>query len=354
MAEKIKVLVVDDASFMVKAISEILNSDPDIEVVGSAKNGKLALEQIKLLHPDVITLDVDMPVMDGIKAVRHIMLECPVPIVMLSSLFSNGAISFEALRLGVVDFLPKPSGAISRDIHQSKQQILERIKLAYSVNIKNVHRVRIQPLKAEEKLNHSDEYQHLDHLLLVGTTLGGPNTSIRLFSQLSPKLATAAIVIQEVSPKILPAFAEEFNKYSAWHIREVTDGALLEAGVCYIGSNDYTLTIKTNENNQFYIALSDTKEKPLNNLFSSAAKIFNGQTIGVLLTGLGDDGSEGFSSIKKYSGVTLAQRSETCVYPNLVECAKEKGVVDKVIDQSDLVTEIEMLIKDHESDLLLS
>ncbi|MCK5926216.1 MAG: response regulator, partial [Methylococcales bacterium] len=187
MAEKIKVLVVDDASFMVKAISEILNSDPDIEVVGSAKNGLLALEQIKLLHPDVITLDVDMPVMDGIKAVRHIMLECPVPIVMLSSLFSNGAISFEALRLGVVDFLPKPSGAISRDIHESKQQIIERIKLAYSVNIKNVHRVKIQPFSAQNKLNHN-EYQHLDHLLLVGTTLGGPNTSIRLFSQLSPKL----------------------------------------------------------------------------------------------------------------------------------------------------------------------
>lgn len=353
MAEKIKVLVVDDASFMVKAISEILNSDPDIEVVGSAKNGLLALEQIKLLHPDVITLDVDMPVMDGIKAVRHIMLECPVPIVMLSSLFSNGAISFEALRLGVVDFLPKPSGAISRDIHESKQQIIERIKLAYSVNIKNVHRVKIQPFSAQNKLNHN-EYQHLDHLLLVGTTLGGPNTSIRLFSQLSPKLATAAIVIQEVSPKILPAFAEEFNKYSPWHIRQVTDGALLESGVCYIGSNDYTITIKSNDNNQFYISLSETNKKPLDNLFSSAAEIFKGQTIGILLTGLGDDGSEGFSSIKKNSGVTLAQKSETCVYPNLVECAKEKGVVDKVIDQSDLVTEIELLIKTHDDDLFLS
>ncbi|MCK4493870.1 MAG: response regulator [Methylococcales bacterium] len=353
MAETIKVLVVDDASFMVKAISEILNSDPEIEVIGSAKNGKLALEQIKLLHPDVITLDVDMPVMDGIKAVRHIMLECPVPIVMLSSLFSNGAISFEALRLGVVDFLPKPSGAISRDIHESKQQIIERIKLAYSVNIKNVHRVKIQPFSAQNKLNHN-EYQHLDHLLLVGTTLGGPNTSIKLFSQLSPKLATAAIVIQDVSPKILPAFAEEFNKYSPWHIREVTDGALLESGICYIGSNNYTITIKRNENNQFYIELSETKEKPLNNLFSSAANVFQGQIIGVLLTGIGDDGSEGFANIKKHSGVTLAQQSETCVYPNLVECAKEKGVIDKIIDQSALMTEIEMLIKDHSNDLLLS
>lgn len=126
MAEKIKVLVVDDASFMVKAVSEILNSDPDIEVVGSAKNGLQALEKIKELSPDVITLDVDMPIMDGIRTVRHIMLECPVPVVMLSSLFSNGTITFDALRLGVVDFLPKPSGAISQDIHKAKQQIIDR------------------------------------------------------------------------------------------------------------------------------------------------------------------------------------------------------------------------------------
>ena len=127
--EKIKVLVVDDASFMVKAISNILNSDPDIEVVGSAKNGLEALTKIKELKPDIITLDVDMPIMNGITAVRHIMLECPVPIVILSSLFTNGAISFEALRLGVVDFLPKPSGAISKDIHIAKQHIIDRVKM---------------------------------------------------------------------------------------------------------------------------------------------------------------------------------------------------------------------------------
>ncbi|MFI3221209.1 MAG: response regulator, partial [Methylococcales bacterium] len=150
--KKIKVLVVDDADFMIKAVSEILNSDDDIEVVGSAKNGLQALEKIKELAPDVITLDVDMPIMDGLRTVRHIMLECPVPIVMLSSLFSNGAITFEALRLGVVDFLPKPSGAISQNIHTAKQQIIDRIKNAVSVNIHNIHRVRVNPINEANKL----------------------------------------------------------------------------------------------------------------------------------------------------------------------------------------------------------
>ncbi len=351
MAEKIKVLVVDDASFMVKAISEILNSDPDIEVVGSAKNGQLALEQIKALKPDVITLDVDMPVMDGIKAVRHIMLNCPVPIVMLSSLFSNGAISFEALRLGVVDFLPKPSGAISQDIHNAKQQIIKRIKIAVSVNIHNIHRVKIQPINEINDLENYYGFQNLDHLLLLGTTLGGPNTSIRLFSQLSPKLSTAAIVVQEISPKILSAFVEEFDKYSSWNMREAVDGTILESGFCYIASNEYAISIEVNDNNEVFLKLLDPVEKPLNKLFSSAAQVFGKYTIGVLLTGIGDDGSEGFLTIKEKLGVTIAQKSNTCVYPNLVECAVRKGLVDRVVEESDLSNEIEALINEHTDDL---
>jgi len=350
VAEKIKVLVVDDASFMVKAISEILNSDPDIEVVGSAKNGQLALEQIKALKPDVITLDVDMPVMDGIKAVRHIMLECPVPTVMLSSLFSNGAISFEALRLGVVDFLPKPSGAISQDIHNAKQQIIKRIKIAVSVNIHNIHRVKVQPTNELNELENYYGFQNLEHLLLLGTTLGGPNTSIRLFSKLSPKLSTAAIVVQEISPKILSAFVEEFDKYSGWNIREAIDGSILESGVCYIASNEYATTIDVNENNEVILKLSEAVKKPLNKLFSSAAQIFGDHTIGVLLTGIGNDGSEGFLSIKEKLGVTIAQKSDTCVYPNLVECAVEKGLVDRVVEESNLANEIETVINERTND----
>jgi two-component system chemotaxis response regulator CheB len=344
VAEKIKVLVVDDARFMVNAISEILNADSTIEVIGFASNGQLALEKIKMLQPDVITLDVDMPVMDGIKAIRHIMLECPVPIVMLSSLFTNGAIVFEALRLGVVDFLPKPSGAISQDIYQEKQKIIARVKIAAAINITNIHRVRIQPIKALNSLTSHYDFQHLERLLVLGTTLGGPNTSMGIFSKLCPKLSTAAIIVQEISPKILPAFVTEFNKYSAWKICEATEGSLLESGVCYVASNQYALTVEVNANNEFFLKRSELIEKPLTTLFSSAANVFGKQTIGVLLTGVGDDGWEGFLTIKKMLGITLAQKSERCVYPNLVECAIEKGTVDKIVTESELVNELEALM----------
>lgn len=351
MTQKIKVLVVDDASFMVKAISEILNSDPDIEVVGFAKNGLLALEKIKELRPDVVTLDVDMPIMDGIKAVRHIMLECPVPVVMLSSLFSNGAISFEALRLGVVDFLPKPSGAISQDIHKAKQQIIDRIKMAVSVNLHNIHRVKIKPINEFDKLDDYYGLQELEHVLLMGTTLGGPNTCIRIFSELPTRLSTAAIVVQEISPKILPAFVQEFDKYANWHIREAVDGGILEAGVCYIASNEYSLTVVMNDHQEACLQIGTAVAKPLNVLFSSAATVFGRHAIGVLLTGIGDDGSDGFSAIRDRLGVTLAQRSETCVYPNLVQCAMERGLVDRVVDESNLADEIETLVNEYASTL---
>jgi two-component system chemotaxis response regulator CheB len=344
--KKIKVLVVDDANFMIKAVSEILNSDDGIEVVGSAKNGLQALEKIKELAPDVITLDVDMPIMDGLRAVRHIMLECPVPIVMLSSLFSNGAITFEALRLGVVDFLPKPSGAISQNIHTAKQQIIDRIKNAVSVNIHNIHRVRVNPINETNKLENYG-FQTLEYLLLIGTNLGGPNTNIRIFSTLSPKLATSAIIVQEISPKMLPAYVKEFDKYARWNICEATDGAVLEAGVCYVASNEYTLNIEINHLDQAVIKINEHSDNPLDKLFASAASVFGTHTVGVLLTGIGNDGSKGFKEIKSKAGVTIAQQSNTCVYPNLTECAIEQGLVDNVLLDKNLPSGIEALIKEH-------
>lgn len=341
--KKIKVLVVDDARFMVKAISDILNSDADIKVIDSAKNGLIALDKIKELKPDVITLDIDMPVMDGITTVRHIMLECPVPVVILSSLFKNGAISFEALRLGVVDFLPKPSGAISKDIHNSKQQIIDRVKIATSINISNIHRIKLVK-DFESKLNNPIN-DRLKHIILLGTTLGGPNTSIRLFSKLPSNLSAAAIIVQEISQKILPAFVIEFNQYTSWNMREVYDGAFLEAGVCYIASNQCSIKIAINADGKQYLKISNSANNPLNKLFSSAAQIFAQNTIGILLTGTGNDGAEGFFHIKERLGTTMAQQSNTCVYPNLTQYAIEAGLVDNVFQEENLANEIETIIK---------
>lgn len=336
----IRVLIVDDASFMVKAIGELLEQAPGIKVVGNARNGKEALEKISILRPDVITLDIDMPVMDGLRAMRHIMIQSPVPVVVLSSLFRDGAVTFEALRLGVVDFLSKPSGAVSQDIHQAKQKIVDRIKIAAEVQIENVRRVKLQRHDTREALSECYGYRNLEYLIVVGTTLGGPNTSLRLFSHLPVNLPAAVVLMQEISPQILPAFAKHFDEYVPWKIEAVTDEVLLTPGVCYVSSNEYSLQVDVNPDNEPILKIGPMVQEPLNRLFSSAASIFGQNTIGVLLTGIGGDGVKGFANIRQAMGVTIAQDGHSCVYPNLTECATKAGVVDIVVDEKQLAPTI--------------
>lgn len=340
MHNKIKVLIVDDASFMVKALRDILDSDHDIEVVGSARNGKDAVEKIKKLRPDVITLDVDMPVMDGIQAIRHIMIECPVPIVMLSSLFAHGDITFEALRLGVVDFLPKPSGAISTDIHTQRAELVERVKLAASIKLHNVQRVRLNKIDARENIASRYQYQSLDYLIAIGTTLGGPGSIIRLLSALPQNVPAAIIATQDIEPKILPEFVNEFDQYSPWKIEVGTRSTVLQQGVCYICSTRAPMKVGVNAQNEPLLVPLESDESPLNALFTSAANVFENHAVGVLMTGHGDDGKEGFAAIQKQRGFTLAQETKTCVYPNLTQCAIDSGVVDKIVSISDLSSQL--------------
>ena len=336
MQEDIKVLVVDDAAFMRKAIVDVLESDTQLSIVGTARNGQEGLDQIKTLNPDVITLDIDMPIMDGLTSIRHIMIETPVPIVVLSSLFSDGAITFDALRLGVVDFIPKPSGAVSTDIDQSRQQLIDRIKLASAVNLDNIRRVRLNRWDRQAHFSDLYGYHPLEYLLTLGTTLSGPNTVIRMLANLPPTLPTAVVAVQEISPKIIGAFVRQFDNSVPWRVREVEDGLPIEQGTCYISSYQNAVRIRTNTEGLPCLEVVGSEQDPLNMLFASAADTFQQNTVGVLLTGIGNDGAEGFSHIRELSGVTLAQDTQCCVYPNLTHHAIQRGTVDIVLDEIEL------------------
>ncbi len=331
----IKVLIVDDAAFMRKAISSMLEDDPLIEVVGTAANGQEGLEQIEKLNPDVVTLDIDMPIMDGITSIRHIMIESPVPVVVLSSLFSDGAITFDAMRLGVVDFIPKPSGAVSTDIDRSRKHLIDRIKLASEVNLGNIRRVRLPRTETGKNLEYY-AYQPLDYLLVLGTTLSGPNTIIRLLANLPPSLPTAVVVSLEMSPKVLSAFVERFDTLVNWEICEARDEMQLKQGHCYISSIHNKVQVQTGSDGNIYLRTAETETEPLNQLFSSAADVFQQNTIGILLTGIGTDGAEGCAHIQKLSGITMAQNTQTCVYPNLTDNAIKSGCVNTVLNETKL------------------
>lgn len=343
--KNINVIVVDDSAFMRKAVTEILQSDSNIKVVGAAKNGLEALTMVENLNPDVIVLDIDMPVMDGLTSLRHMMIKSPTPAVVLSSLFADGAVTFEALRLGVVDFVPKPSGAISENIGLAKQNLIERVKMAQSVNMENVRRVKISRWNYKDHLMDLYRFRSLDYILTIGTTLSGPNTVIRLLSNLSPKIPASLVVVQEISPKIIDSFVRKFDEYVPWKVEVAQHNRVLEQGVCYISPTEKSLSVQINGNGEACLSYTNSKRKPLDLLFSSAAEVFKENTIGVLLTGVGDDGAKGLADIRKVSGVTLAQEAQTCVYPNLTDHAVKSGVVDIVLNETKLSKAIETIMK---------
>ena len=334
-ARKIKVLIVDDASFMRKAIFKMLEGDSQIEVVGTANNGQEGLEQIHKLKPDVVTLDIDMPIMDGITSIRHIMIKSPVPVVVLSSMFSDGAITFDALRLGVVDFIPKPSGAVSTDIDRSRQHLIDRIKLASEVNLGNIRRVRLPQWNTDQDPADYD-YQPMDYLLAVGTTLSGPNTIIRLLANLPPNLPTAVVVVVEMAAKVLEAFVERFNMLVPWEVVVAKDGMPLKPGTCYISSCLESIRVRELADGTICLQKMENSSEPLNQLFMSAADVFQRNTIGVLLTGIGTDGADGFSHIRELNGVTMAQDTKSCVFPNLTDNAIKRGTVSNILNESEL------------------
>lgn len=343
MNRKIRVLIIDDALFMRKAIGDILKSDPELEVIDTARNGLEGLEKIRKLNPDVVTLDMDMPIMDGLTSIRHIMIKSPIPIVVLSSLFYDGVITFDALRLGVVDFIPKPSGAISTDINTSKQVIIDRIKMATSVRIENIRRVRLKAYDNDESVAQNlyaftemSPEMSIDRLIAIGTNLSGPNTVIRLMSQIPNTLPASVIVVQEISPRILPSFVEQFDRYTPWRVEVAEKGKTLKPGVCYIHSNEYRLRIVPNDQGHPAIEISERTTDPLNHFFASAADVFGPKTIGVMLTGTGIDGATGFSKIREKAGITIAQDKKCCVYPNLTENVVEQNLVDMVIEEEKL------------------
>ena len=344
MSEKVRVLVIDDAGFMVKALTQMLAEDDDIEVVGAARNGEEGLQKIVDLKPDVVTLDVDMPIMDGISTVRHIMIKSPVPVVMLSSLFEHGDITFEALRLGVVDFLPKPSGAISKDIMQVKNKIVDRVKIAASQKTENVRRVKLPHIDDVGESINRYRYQSLDCVVVIGTTLGGPNTVVNLMTHLAPDLPVTVVVVQELAPQVMPAYVKKFAEHSPWKVQLAKPGMVLEQGVCYISAYQDPVTIALDKEKGACLAPAWAEGQPLDNVFSSAAEVFVDNVIGVLLSGVGNDGQEGFSSIKRHSGTTMAQATNTCVYPNLTQCAIEHGVVDDIVDAGNLVGHLKAVV----------
>lgn len=350
MDKNIRVLVVDDSAYMRKVISTMLEDDPGITVLDTARDGLDALEKAKLLKPDVITLDIEMPKMDGLTALQRIMEELPTAVVMVSSLtMESSEITMKALSLGAVDFVPKPSGAISLDIHKVKEDIISKVKTASRVSLQKLryNRVNLKPVHKETPLNVVPKYEvKAARVVLIGSSTGGPGALQQVITALPENLNAGVLVVQHMPPGFTNSLAKRLDDISAINVKEAEIGDVIQHGHVYVAPGGYHMTVKDNG------VIDLNQEPPQHSVrpaadvtFESAVKTYGSKLVGVILTGMGFDGARGMDLLKKAGGKTIAQDESTSIVYGMPKVVVEMGNADKVLPVQEIADAIVAMVR---------
>ncbi|ASP40569.1 chemotaxis response regulator protein-glutamate methylesterase [Bacterioplanes sanyensis] len=333
----IRVLVVDDSGFFRRRVSEIINSDPRMEVIGLADNGRQAMEQNEKLKPDVITMDYEMPVMDGITAVRNIMQSRPVPVLMFSSLTFEGArVTLDALEAGALDFLPKNFDAIAKNSAQIRQTLTD--KIAAVANSRRRALTESTPPPRPAVVKRGSLSGQVD-LVVIGTSTGGPAALQSLFKTIPAGFRTPIIIIQHMPGSFTKAFAERLNRMSPLSVKEAEDGERIEAGHVYVAPGGMQLMVDKRNGGSIHIRESDERvnyRPSVDIAFASAAKHYGRRTLALILTGMGADGREGARLLKQQGATVWAQNEETCVIFGMPMAVIKEGLSDEILALPDI------------------
>lgn len=339
----IRILIVDDSAFMRKLLSDLFSSEPDFLVVDTARNGQDAVDKVKQFNPDVVTMDVEMPIMNGIQALEIIMREKPTPIVMLSSLTSAGAdATLAALELGAVDFVAKTAGAIS-SIAGIGNEILSKCRAASKANMPQLSKHKVNS-PSITNLTLSPMVSTSEQILTIGTSTGGPRALQEVITRLPGNLPCGVVIVQHMPPGFTKSLSERLNSLSALTVKEAEHNDVIRPGMVFIAPGNYHMTVEREGNNKVVKLNQDPPiggHRPaVDPMMESVAKIYGGRTVGVILTGMGHDGAKGIQAIKKQQGYTIAEDQSTAVVFGMPKSAIELGVVDKVVPLSSIAAEI--------------
>jgi two-component system chemotaxis response regulator CheB len=335
MKERVRVLVVDDSALMRKLIPLILERDPDIEVVGTAMDGAFALRKIGELHPDVVTLDLEMPRMDGIETLRMIMRDAPLPVIVFSTHSKEGAYStFKALALGAIDFVAKPKDAAAGHLDPIAYQLIEKIKVAKRAGgPKKLPRVEQEAGPPPKK--RARAALPPNRIIAIGISTGGPNALQYVLSQIPGDIPATFVIVQHMPEGFTDMFARRLDECCGLEVQEAKSGDLLLAGRALICPGNRHMMVRRMPRGDM-VVLSDSP--PINGhrpsvdvLFHSVAQDFGLSAVGILMTGMGDDGAEGLGAIKAAGGMTIAQSEETCVVGGMPRAAIVKGYANKIL-----------------------
>ena len=356
---QIKVMVVEDSAYMRYVISEFLDSDPEIKVVEKARDGVDALEKLALGLPDVMTLDIQMPRMDGLKLLEEMRGRYRVPTIMVSSLTFEGAEdTIRALELGAVDFVPKPSGVLAMTIDQLREEIIAKVKAASQIKplalappAESVQDAepgrkqepgagprraapvaeRIAQRKAAARQALQEKAIPLKKVVAVGSSTGGPRALTEIIPLLPADIPACVVVVQHMPPKFTASLAERLDAISEIQVKEAANGDKIRPGIVYIAPGDYH--ILAGKNDVLYLSQDPPQHgvRPSVNVFmQSVASVYGERGVGVVLTGMGTDGRSGALAIKEHGGYMLAEHENSCVVYGMPRAAIEAGAVDRV------------------------
>ena len=329
----VTVLVVDDSAFMRNVLSKMLESDPGVKVVGTAGDGLEAVEKAAALRPDVITMDVEMPGMDGIEALKRIMAENPVPVIMLSSQTSDGArVTLHALELGAMDFVSKNLSDSSLDIMKIKGVLVEKVK--HLGQKKLFPRPARQPQREVHVPADACGGRINADIVAIGTSTGGPKSLQQIIPFLPRNFPVPVLVSQHMPANFTKPFAERLDQLSALDVKEAEHGETVRSGVVYIapGGGHMSLSCGLPRPSITISHGGDFIYRPsVDALMSSVALYFPERSIGVILTGMGNDGLKGLESLKRAGGKVIAQDEKTCVIYGMPRAVVEAGLADSVL-----------------------
>ena len=332
--QQIRILIVDDSAFIRHTLQKHLATLPDIEVVGIARNGVEALSAIPDVQPDVVILDVEMPEMDGLTALKHIMTECPTPVIMLSGLTQRGAsTTIRALMRGAVDFVPKPDANTS--IHMVVDELADKIRLA--VNLQQVDdrgtAVTTSNLAKQPPRSFTDG----DKLIIIGTSTGGPRALRQIIPQLPADLPAAILIVQHMPAGYTATFAQRLNELSKFTVREAENADHIACGLALLAPGGVHLRV-----NKSRVFLDDGP--PRNHVrpavditMETAVSHFGSNIIGVILTGMGNDGTGGAALIKKAGGIIVAESEKTSIVYGMPGSVVKAGHADHILPITKIV-----------------
>jgi len=339
-SNKLRVLVVDDSAFMRRLTSQIIDDSGEFAVAGTARNGYDALKQIHALDPDIVTLDVDMPELDGLSALGYIMSETPRPVVMLSAGTTNGghAATLRALELGAVDFVLKPSGSISLDLRRITDRLLNALRGAANANMSGL-RMLARP-KIDGLGSRLDVIARATCAVVIASSTGGPRALAAIVPQLPRGLPAAVLVVQHMPAGFTKSLAQRLDTVSPVRIDEAENGEPVVHGRVYVAPGGFHMTVQDDGGGPV-IALDTSPSiwgvRPAADLlFRSAAEVFGASTVAVVLTGMGRDGAEGTRAIREAGGRALIQDRETATIFGMPQAALQCAGADRVVPLTDV------------------